>query len=963
MSIFPKTIFYLKISKIDLRRSIPLILSISICLALFLSIVITVDSTSTELFEETKNDLRKISVPHFTIGKQYNFDFSMAPFSDADELISQFNDIFISNHFEQHVETVYKEYDIPINANYTALNSTNSYSGLIAFFTKSNNQSILQQMVNQSRLPLNSNESIIIIKEPLKSIFQLNSTINFTLDFFNYKSSSNIPLKIVGIFVLKSEDVFLNSIEYHMYLDSIRSLVGYGQDSDYPFTVLMNQNNYGDILTRIAESSQKVNNDIRTRLEIQINYRINTSFLEESKALDYINKINRISDIISQFEDITFIQNEINSFMYSYTRNWIGNLVFLFIITSPVSVVSILLVRFAKDATFSIKKHNYNYFKLRSYLKRDLFSYLLIDSTLIFIFSTLIGAITGIVVSSFILQHILRNPSFNLSFTKWIFVYLLISLMISIYSQKMAIFKLLSDKKDQMSKTISDDLKSSELKGLKFLIFGIMLFIVSIVLDNPDVKVILGLGEYFISMVNFYIKGFSVIFSVISIILLLRGIYIWIIRKISLKIWPLKGNKTIVIGLMNILRFKTRISRIWLILSVLFIFSILSLSVITSVEQSVEQHAKYYNLSDYKLRYTNQNEEGLLDFFNQKNISGKVHITKMKIVLIYYLQDGFVSTLYLIGIDPNTITDEMIGTKKHGFNSSFSDFINQMKTNNNTAAVHNSFLNENNLVLNESFFDVKIYVKNDSIPDYPYSSVTIGNFSIDNSFTNFPSIIENREISYTTMFVHINYISYYKSIPYKEIFGSKGFIYNYMFINTQTSLSEIDLDLIRNNYGAEIHSIEDSLQQIKRNIKFDSFHKTLLLCIFLTFIVTCGTFITYGSFEALSRSKDYAIEGILGLTQKEKIKIILFENSIIVGCIPLISSLLSIIISIIFIVNIFPSVFPTLELGITLNLPLLEMLLYVFSYLFISILSIIPTIFIQNRCSTVNLLKRIDIES
>ncbi|MFX0077103.1 MAG: hypothetical protein ACFE96_16785 [Candidatus Hermodarchaeota archaeon] len=208
-----KLMYFLKISTRDFKKSIPLIFSITIFLAVVVSLVITIDSTSTELFEGTKEEIRQYSDPHLSFGKTYDFNFSLDPFTETDKLITQFNNVFISNQFDKYIETHYKGYDMLIDINNSSISNNNSYSGQIAYYTETNHQRILQQMVNQSQLPMNSNETIIIIKEPLDSIFQLNSSVNITMDYYNYVPTSPFPLKIVGILIIKTEDYFLNSIQ------------------------------------------------------------------------------------------------------------------------------------------------------------------------------------------------------------------------------------------------------------------------------------------------------------------------------------------------------------------------------------------------------------------------------------------------------------------------------------------------------------------------------------------------------------------------------------------------------------------------------------------------------------------------------------------------------------------------------------------------------------------------------
>ncbi|MFX0121682.1 MAG: FtsX-like permease family protein [Candidatus Hodarchaeota archaeon] len=934
------------------------ILVISAIIAISTSIFVTIDSQIPYLFETTQEDLSTLETHHIFLEIPYEMDFNSFPL----ELIHQMNtNLHLSleqSDLGAFLEGTWMNPNVGIKIWQELNNFSKDYRGDVFFFEEEKKELISQYL--EGNFPQNTNEIILVIPNNIKEHFLINSSCWLSSDIEHNSSTS---MQVTGIIQVFNQNDFINCNDYNLYLSKIQNITGMSLERTDRINLLCPKEYFSQIIQRIGKTIGRSSSDLKFTSTIKFYFRIKANLLESSKVSHYLMITSKFEKLIKIDYNLAFISSRgLTTSLISF-QGKIGNTVFTkFLFSIPILLVSLALIRYSTDVTETARKGFVYSLRIRGMSLIQLLFLILCEMLFVSVFSLILGVFSGIFISYSIGKVIETSSYFLFRLENWILILAFIAIISTFYSYKRVFSNTIRIyfRKEKI-KRIYDDRSTAIPLSTKLFSLGITLFLV-LVFVEANRGTILPLFSIQFYQILLYILALSSLFlTCIGLTSFMKIIFQSTIFFLSNHFWPNFHQKVLVIAIKNLARINQSASRIWYLLAILIIIAISSMTFNESINYYYDDQAKFEVGADYKIQFLPQYKNKIETFF-ENNISGHLSITTITIAefnrkITSGVGGGSLDSIKVLGIDPDTYFNMNIDHPQYDIPLSNIELRNLIRNNDTNALASLRLIEEEHLEIG-GVYSLNMVVTNYSqLGDY-HSNYQIMNFTIISSYSLYPFVGTN--LGECSMIVHQKYLEDLNNVSDDESDISLKYYY---LIRNQTILSQDMIRILENNYLAHVVSLSDTVNTLKEKNSWNQIELTINNNIIYTLLFTSICLILYGKFQIIVKNREHAIERVLGLTLKEIFLITVYENVLVVLSSLFLGIMIGVFFSGIFFLNFAPFIFlNTTSIFPDLAIPLSNFTVYSVCLFMFMILSVIPSIFFQQRFEMGTLLKRVEYE-
>ncbi len=934
------------------RNSIFLIiLSLSFIQTTVVSICLILDSNNEVMFDHTKKELDEKNEFHFKANIRYELDPLSFPVETIDQILEDLNKTLIQVNLDSYINGSWINpavYFQPINF------SKVREVGLVFYFEENKANAIMKLLISGSRLPQNANETILVVPEYTKDLFELNSSYYITST--QGDSNSSFPLKVVGILPLLQEENFASYWIYNKYISVIKSTTGLSLSKQY--CIIIQKNDYQSVVKKITESSNMDPRELIGRRELYVRFRFDSSALKAHEVPKYLERLEQFENKFERlYSDASVSYSSCKEELIMFQLNWIYLFIEFMIMAFPLLIISLFFTNYVVNNTNLSRLRRTRTLIIRGLSRRVTVILVFIEAVVVFTISNLVGFLMGTVNSIFLIIFMGAAPKLVINPQEW-FHYVLFFSGIStglIYG-RITIFVFKFHSRILITGLMKDESIPSRSWANRILIGGGILLLVSIFLfqyiDPSSIPIFTSDFRPIIS----FIALISLIATFIGTIFSLRTVYMDFFRLISKKTWH-KHHNLPALAFKNLNRFFRATSDVWLFLTLLVSYSFILIVYSTSIDHHFKQQAVFNTGADYRVDFQKPDEEALKEFIRH-NISEIVSYTRVTLAEMQYRYEtishgGTYWSVKLLGIDPTSFFEVVSNYAQSKFSPSLSSFQQEILVNNYTVGASVGFLEKEDLTIGNSY-QLNLLAENYTSGEELLFYHPIANVTVVSSFEIYPLIIFSEEER--GMIIHQDFLEGLEHISDKR----SSFVMAYTFlIKTRSVITPSKIELLESRYNVEITSIFDEYEALKKERSWDQFLSSQQTNLVISLVLASGCLILYGFFQMNARSREHAIERALGLKKREILKLITSEGFLIVLAALIGGFVVGTLFSSVFLQTI--SIFSTGGgLRPYVILPLEQFFLYILLFIVIMILSIIPAIILQQKYDIGSLLKRFE---
>ncbi|UCG90509.1 MAG: ABC transporter permease, partial [Candidatus Heimdallarchaeota archaeon] len=735
-------------------------------------------------------------------------------------------------------------------------------------------------LTGKGRLPKNSSEIILIhpkweaeedyyYEEVEFKNVKLGAKVNITLSPEWRGTGANKTVKIVGVIDYTPG--------YQDHPDNSTSLLNKYLRSFWDYAFITKPSFPEQILEEISDPSTEVNVDIRGKI-----YLDRTRF----DAYNINGEISKLENFIRALEwefksymGETWIYSSVLNYMKNYESTIFGLLIIMLLLSFPVLCIALYLVVYSFGLIRKQKQEQIGIIKTRGGSWLQTFVILLGEM----IISTFLAVFIGFLLSTFLADVVLRSTNYLEFLGLPVQVHISIGMVQALifWGLFFALFLNFRNITRMSRQEISETLEPTETRSpvWKRYYLDIIIFVIGTATWVILMTLIRSGGEmvrpefwiiYFLVSLLGIPAPFLMFFGTIMVI---ARFFPFIMRKLAEILWRLEGGVN-AFSIRNIVRHKQAANRAVLLITLALSFSILSSSLIFSVDET-EHLKRYYEVGADISVYTGISlNKSVLEILEQ-NVSHLESISGVYSTRHY--SPGFYQRSYeFLFVDPSTYAKTAFVNPRFKLSSSFTSLMEQLNDN-NTVILYKGNL-EADLSKPKIGDNFTLQFSNDTHSEQL-------SFRVAGTFEYWPTMYpygwHNPAYNYwgigsLGMFEQLNRSNYFSTI--NAAYHTK--------IDSTTNIEET-VERIYNVTGITPSSPALSYKEYKtsfnRRFSLSILNSDLIVCLAVAVIgVIMFAFFTY-----VERGKEIGVERALGMTQFQTAQSFLVEAATILsfGCI------------------------------------------------------------------------------
>ncbi|MFX1247948.1 MAG: FtsX-like permease family protein [Promethearchaeota archaeon] len=778
-------------------------------------------------------------------------------------------DYYWFSRMDSHIWLNRSKYDDPEEGMYTRG---------ISIYSSSSNESYaqLEQILSttgKGRLPKNSSEIILIYRtgeyfgfeEDLFENVTLNSQVNITLMPWA-EVIHNKTVKIVGVIEYKSghRSYYDNStVFFHKYFEGIWENYGFLTQPVF--------------LQQIIEESKDEDQSVVERLDVGMRCKI---FLDKTNfdAYNINNEIYKLENFIEalywQLNEAglsSWVNSEILWLMRQYETTVFGLLIIMLLLSIPVLCIALYLVVYSFGLIRRQKQEQIGIIKTRGGSWLQILVVLLGEMLL----STVLAVLIGFLLSTILADVVMRSTNYLEFLGAPVPVLITMTMVQGLIFWGLILALILNFRNIiRMSRQeINETLEPTETRqpAWKRYYLDVVIFVIgtatwiifmTLLRSGGDM---FGPSVYFLYIIVSLLGIPSPFFMFFGTIMVIARFFPFIMKKLSEFLWQLEGGIN-AFAIRNIVRHKQAANRAVLLITLALSFSILSSSLIFSLDET-ERLRQYYSVgADISVPTGSLLNESVLEILNQ-NISNLKSISGVLSARLYSY-DFFNRNYHLLFVDPYTYAETAFMDPSFGLSSSISNLMNQLKDN-ETIILYNENLKE--MVSKPKIGDkISFYIENDSV-----------SFRVGGTFKYWPTMYPYSYLDPFRNFWGVGSLGMFDRFNLSNYFEGMKAKYQVKI----ASMDNIDetIERIYNATGITPESPALSYKEYKegfgRRFSLSILNSDLIVCLAVAIIgVIMFAFFTY-----VERGKEIGVERALGMTQFQTAHSFLVEAATILS--------------------------------------------------------------------------------
>ncbi|MFX1514701.1 MAG: FtsX-like permease family protein [Promethearchaeota archaeon] len=948
-----KLLLNIKLLKGNRRNLFPIIFSLALIMAVVTSVCIILDSNSDALFMATRRELSEEYRYHIKLEISFSANYLAFEMASLNQIIRnieiQLNDTDLQNFLQgSWIEPGISSR----NQNTTTWGDSHLLGN--TYFFEDDKASVLETLLlPESRLPQNANETILMIPEREKNEYTINSNYSFSAIYPN----SSFPLKIVGILPFFQSNQFPTRESYYEYLKQLRGITGI--NIGYRYGLITRKNDYSSLVKKIGISSSNPKKERRGYIEFFLLFNV-----DKLKAQDRGLYLSRLKLFKRNIQGLSWGEDYLERKLNDFQRLWETRFFEFLFLSLPVIIISLYFTNYVVDNTnFSRLKRNQSLF-IRGFSLKQIFVLLVFEVGVSILGTLLLGGLLGVILSVFLISFMSTTTLLILNINNWFLYVLFISIMIN----GMVYGKIAGNiVRVYLGKDLPSFRKSEEVTihswALKMILFGIIIIAFSFIVNLLDIpKIFLPVLDIWVGLKEFtqYLVTISLVCLTIGLLFSLRFIFSSFVIFLSNSLWK-RGNSLPTFALKNINRFRKSFSDTWLFLTLLVFYSFCLLTSHASANFHMIEQARFVVGADYRIGFPETKEAALTTFLTE-NLPSQSVFTKITVANMDFDAEwddfGMISSsssIALLGIDPETFFEVGYNHWQLEFTPSMAAFQKAILTNKSKVSVSKQFLFLQDLKI-DSLYHLQLLAENFSA-HFEYFIHPIANVTVVSSFKIYPLIA--RSPGDQAMIIHKDFLQGLEAISDEPSSIVKK---HYFLINTDSEISPEVLQILKEDYLAEISWTSQEIMNMKVNRSWDQFIDSQQVVLLVSLVLACGCVLLLGMFQQNRRTREHALERALGVKKQEIFLVTLIESVFVIFTALIIGTCTGILYCIIYFSS--QSILWLQKSGLypPVILPFNAFIPYFIWFLIFVIISLIPSNIIQQRYSTGLLLKQYEQE-
>ncbi|MFW9856904.1 MAG: hypothetical protein ACFFFG_17780 [Candidatus Thorarchaeota archaeon] len=941
-----ETKLLLKVLKGNFRLYSTVIFSLTLIVTSIVSISIILDSNDEELFNVTKNALDESEEYHLRLDILYQQDYLAFEVSTLTQIVNDVQNRLTELGLDNYLSGFWIEPGIGF---FNQNASTSEIYGRAYYFEESNGLNIERLLQPGSRLPLNSNETILIVPADVEDNFITNTTYYFSA-LSPYDSL--FSLKVVGILSVLKETQFPSRSAYIDYIANLRIETGLNISPEF-YGLISQKSDYAHLLKDIGESSLEHPSELQGRKPVEFYLRFYVHFLKIGDIESYLGSLELLKERINS---LNLVRDNLGESFTNFQRIKVVRFLEFVVTALPLILISLYFATFAANNTNYSRLKQYRTLAIRGMSFRQNLVLLFVEAVITLICILLVGLIFGISLSYFLITFFGAASSLVVHIENWFgysaftaiacvtFVYGKITRRISTVRQTRG-----------MTTSLLDEPIPIRSWALKLLLIGLGTLVTALWIGNSDLPLwtLAPEAAIFIEILLYASIIIPLILFSIGLIFSMRMGFRYIVELLSQKLWR-KHHNNLSLALKNLWRYQRAASDIWLLLTLLITYSFILMSSSASTELYMKEEGKFLAGADWRIGYPQNREAELIDFLS-RNLPQNSLYTKITVSHMFYRQEveehGIILLdVNLLGIDPDTFFEVAYTHPQVKFSPSIGDFREKLLSRNLSVSASRGFLQREKLALNDNY-SLALLARNSTLSN-PFYSHHITNVTITSSFEIYPLIASEKRDR--ALILHQGFLLGLDSISDDPSSMTTKY---FLLIRSNAELPAQTIQTLEENYSAEVTSIEEEFNQLKLDGLWDLTQSSHQMIHGISLILTLGGFIIFGIFQQISRTKEHAIERVLGMLKREIYYVTLIERVFIVA-LALISG--GTVGSLFFGISTlaFASIgtFSGIRPGIIF--PFADYVMYLLWFILFVMISLLPSIILQQKYDVGLLLKR-----